>query len=137
MGQYGVEDDNEFTTSIQDVYKESVITTNDDKQDASINQDQVDLINRNARKLLEKKNNNVKNHVLKLNDSIKLKDQNQSYLKQNNNSNDKGWTIDQEQNRMSLDEDGNEDTNENSRSLYGLNTQDLRGIKNEGNNQYE
>jgi len=39
---------------------------------------------------------------------------------------------------LSLDEDNyNEDNNENSRSLYALNTQDLRGIKDDCNHQYE
>jgi len=82
----------------------------------------VDLINRNARALLQKKN---KNSGIKLSDSIKLNDNNK--IKKLNQ--EEGWTIEQEQNRLSLD-----DENEKSGSLYALNTQDLRGIKNESNN---
>lgn len=82
----------------------------------------MDLINRNARALLQKKN---KNSGIKLSDSIKLNDNNK--IKKLNQ--EEGWTIEQEQNRLSLD-----DENEKSGSLYALNTQDLRGIKNESNN---
>lgn len=58
----------------------------------------MDLINKNARALLQKKN---RNSGIKLSDSIKLNDHNK--IRKLNQ--DEGWTIEQEQNRMCLDDE--------------------------------
>lgn len=85
----------------------------DNQSEQSLNQDQVDLINQNAKKLLEKKRNMNKKGVINLGDSIKLNKINKS----------EGWTMEQEQNRLNLEE------NDADEAGLNLNTQEMKNIK--------